>query len=163
MSEELRSILLGTAGLSVAGVIALFLALARGGVQAGEAELRAAVRLGGVAVLFQAAHFAEELATGFHLRFPALLGLSPWSLRFFVTFNLFWLVVWGLSLWGLRARWRAALFPLWFLGLGCVANGLAHPAFSLRTGGYFPGLVTSPLVGVVGIFLLRRLSVITAR
>jgi hypothetical protein len=163
MSEDLRSILLGTAGLSMAGVIALFLTLARGGVQAGETELRAAVRLGGVAVLFQAAHFAEELATGFHLRFPVLLGLSPWSLRFFVTFNLFWLGVWSLSLWGLRARWRAALFPLWFLGLGCVANGLAHPAFSLRTGGYFPGLVTSPLVGVVGIFLLRHLSVITAR
>ena len=124
MSEELRSILLGTAGLSVAGVIALFLALARGGVQAGEAELRAAVRLGGVAVLFQAAHFAEELATGFHLRFPALLGLSPWSLRFFVTFNLFWLVVWGLSLWGLRARWRAALFPLWFLASVALRTAL---------------------------------------
>jgi hypothetical protein len=163
MSEELRSILMGTAGLSVAGVIALFLTLARGGVEASEAELRAAVRLSAVAVLFQAAHFAEELVTGFHLRFPVLLGLSPWSLGFFVTFNLFWLAVWGLSLWGLKARWQAALFPLWFLGLGCVANGLAHPAFSLRTGGYFPGLFTSPLVGVVGIFLLRRLSVITAR
>jgi hypothetical protein len=92
-----------------------------------------------------------------------LLGLSPWSLRFFVTFNLFWLAVWGLSLWGLKARWQAALFPLWFLGLGCLVNGLAHPAFSLRTGGYFPGLFTSPLVGLVGIFLLRRLSVITTR
>jgi hypothetical protein len=162
MSEELRSILVGTAGLSVAGVIALFLTLSRSGVEASEAELRAAGRLSAIAVLFQAAHFAEELATGFHLRFPPLLGLSPWSLGFFVTFNLFWLVVWSLSLWGLKARWRAALFPLWFLGLGCVVNGLAHPAFSLRTGGYFPGLFTSPLVGLVGIFLLQRLSVITA-
>ena len=163
MSEELRSILLGTAGLSVAGVIALLLTLTRGGVQAGEAELRGAVRAGGAAVLFQAAHFGEELATGFRLRFPALLGLSPWSLRFFVTFNLVWLVLWSLSLWGLRARWQAVLFPLWFLGLGCVANGLAHPGFSLRTGGYFPGLFTSPLVGIVGVVLLRRLSGITAR
>lgn len=163
MSEELRSILLGTAGLSVAGVIALFLTLSRGSIEASEAALRAAVRLSAIAVLFQAAHFAEELATGFHLRFPVLLGLSPWSLRFFVTFNLFWLAVWSLSLWGLKARWQAALFPLWFLGLGCLVNGLAHPALSLRTGGYFPGLFTSPLVGLVGIFLLRRLSAITAR
>jgi hypothetical protein len=55
-------------------------------------------------------------------------------------------------------RRRAALFPLWFLAIGGVANGLAHPSFSLRTGGYFPGLVTSPLVGFASLLLLRRLA-----
>ena len=161
MSEGLRSILTGTAGLSVAAVIALLLTLARGGVDADPTRLRKAVRVTVVAILFQSAHFAEELATGFHERFPVLLGLAPWSLRFFVPFNLIWLALWTLSLFGLAARWRAALFPLWFLGLGCVANGIAHPLFSLRTGGYFPGLVTSPVVGIVGVFLLRRLSRVT--
>jgi hypothetical protein len=114
MTEELRSILVGTAGLSVAGVVALLLTLARGGVVASRTELRAAVRLAFAVVLVQAAHFAEELTTGFHRRFPELLGLSPWSLRFFVSFNLVWLAIWGLSLWGLNARRRTALFPLWF-------------------------------------------------
>jgi hypothetical protein len=118
MTAELRSILLGTAGLSVAGVVALLLTLARGGVVASRIELRAAVRLASAVVLVQAVHFAEELATGFHRRFPELLGLSPWSLPFFVSFNLVWLAIWGLSLWGLNTRRRAALFPLWFLGLG---------------------------------------------
>jgi len=161
MNEELRSILLGTAGLSVAAVVALGLTLARGGVVADKTELRATVRLAFVAVLLQAAHFAEEWTTGFHRRFPELLGLSPWSTRFFVTFNLAWLAIWLLSLWGLSARRQAALFPLWFLGLGCVANGLAHPLFALRAGGYFPGLVTSPLVGLAGLLLLRRLFQLT--
>ena len=161
MSDQLRSILLGTAGLSVAAVIALLLTLLRGGVEASRQELRMAVRLAFITTLVQAGHFAEELATGFHRRFPELLGLSPWSLRFFVSFNLVWLAVWGLSLWGLAARRRIALFPLWFLGIGCVVNGLAHPALSVRTGGYFPGLVTSPLVGALGILLLRRLGLIT--
>ncbi len=153
--------LLGTAGLSVAAVVALGLTLSRGGVVGDETKLRASIRLAVLAVLLQAAHFAEEWATGFHQRFPELLGLSPWSIRFFVTFNLVWIAIWILSLWGLKARRRVALFPLWFLGLGCVANGLAHPLFALRTGGYFPGLVTSPLVGIVGLLLLRRLFRIT--
>jgi len=161
MSEELRSILLGTAGLSVAAVAALGLTLARGGVVADKRELRTSLLLSCVAILLQAAHFAEEWATGFHQRFPELLGLSPWSTRFFVTFNLVWIALWLLSLWGMKARRRVALFPLWFLGLGCVANGIAHPLFALRTEGYFPGLVTSPLVGIVGLLLLRRLFRIT--
>ena len=161
MSDQLRSILLGTAGLSVAAVVALLLTLGRGGVETSGQELRAAVRLAFVTTLVQAGHFAEELATGFQRRFPELLGLSPWSLRFFVSFNLVWLAAWVLSLWGLAARRRIALFPLWFLGIAGVVNGIAHPALSLRTGGYFPGLVTSPFVGIAGILLLRRLGLIT--
>ena len=41
-------------------------------------------------------------------------------------------------------------------------NGLAHPLLAARTGGYFPGLFSSPLVGVVvGVLLLRRLFLVT--
>jgi hypothetical protein len=161
MNEQLRSILVGTAGLSVAAVAALMLTLARGAIGDDATRLRSAVRLAIITILLQSAHFAEELATGFHQRFPELLGLTPWSLRFFVSFNLIWLAAWVLGVFGLAARWRVALFPLWFLGLGCVANGIAHPLLSLRTGGYFPGLVTSPVVGVSGVLLLRRLFGIT--
>jgi hypothetical protein len=163
MSEELRSILLGTAGLWAAAVAALFLTLARGGVGASGERLRAAVRLAIVAVLVQGAHFAEELATGFHERFPELFGLTPWPVGFFVSFNLFWLGIWGLSIWGLAARRWFAFFPLWFLAIASVANGLAHPLLSLRDGGYFPGLVSSPFVGIAGILLLRCLFQFTHR
>ncbi|HET7459071.1 MAG TPA: HXXEE domain-containing protein [Gemmatimonadaceae bacterium] len=161
MGEELRSILIGTAGLSVAAVIALFLTLARGTIVASEPALAAAARLAVAAVVVQAAHFAEEAATGFHQRFPELLGVVPWSLRFFVLFNLVWLVVWVLSIWGMMVRQRGALFPLWFLGLACIANGLAHPLLAIRAGGYFPGLATAPLVGILGVMLFRRLLRIT--
>lgn len=163
MNDELRSILLGTAGLWIAVVAALFLTLARGDVEASGERLRAAVRLAIVAVLVQAAHFAEELATGFHQRFPEMFGLTPWPVGFFVSFNLFWLGIWGLSIRGLTARRWCALFPLWFLGIASVANGLAHPPLSLRDGGYFPGLVSSPFVGIAGILLLRCLFQLTDR
>jgi hypothetical protein len=54
------------------------------------------------------------------------------------------------------------LFPLWFLGIACALNGLAHPLLALRSGGYFPGLITSPLVGVAGVLLLWRTLRVTA-
>jgi hypothetical protein len=161
MTEATRSVLIGTAGLDVAAAIALGLTLARGGVRASAPRLRAAVLVAVIAALCQAAHFAEELATGFHRRFPALLGLEPWSPRFFVSLNVCWLAAWAAGALGLSVRRHAALFPLWFLGLAGIANGVAHPLLALRSGGYFPGLVTAPVVGVAGVLLFRRLLAIT--
>jgi hypothetical protein len=161
--EELRSILLGTAALIVAGGVALVLTLARGGVGADEGRIRAGVRAAAAAVVLQAAHFAEELATGFNERFPTLLGLDPWPLGFFVSFNLVWLAIWLLCIAGLKRRSWAALFPLWFLGIAGIANGVGHPAFAVRTGSYFPGLVTSPFVAIAGVLLVQRLVAITER
>lgn len=162
MSPALRSVLIGTAGLDVAAVLALGLTWGRGGVRGGRDTVRTALLVGGAMWLAQGLHFTEELATGFHQRFPELLGLAPWSARFFVTFNLVWLVVWALSLWGLADRRQIALFPLWFLAIAGLANGVVHPLLSLRVAGYFPGLVTSPLVGLGGLFLLARLRAVTA-
>ena len=161
MSDELRSILVGTAGLSAAALAALVLTVVRGRVSANQAELQAAVRVAGVAVVVQSAHFVEELATGFRQRFPEQLGLAPWSLGFFVSFNLFWLGVWVFSCRGLSAGRQPALAALWFLGIAALVNGIAHPVLSARAGGYFPGLITSPVLGVVGFLLLRRLASVT--
>jgi hypothetical protein len=111
----------------------------------------------GVTTLLQAGHFSEELATGFHRRFPELLGLPPMSVKLFATFNIVWLVIWILSIPGIRARMRVALFPAWFLGIASVMNGVAHPLLSLASSGYFPGLFTSPLVGISGVFLVSTL------
>lgn len=142
-------------------MIAFFLTLNRGWAAECRMHIPGAVRIAVVAILSQAAHFTEELLTGFHERFPALFGLVPMSLGFFMSFNVAWLGIWSLSGWGLAAQRRAALFLLWFLGIGCTLNGVAHPALSVLAGGYFPGVVSSPVVGVLGVLLLRRLLVVT--
>ncbi|MGA7304552.1 MAG: hypothetical protein WBW88_06740 [Rhodothermales bacterium] len=161
MTSELYSILVGTAGLTVAAVISAFLAVARPLAPRMPAMERRLLLVAVLSLLLQAGHFTEELLTGFYVQFPELLGLQPWSRTFFVSFNLFWICVWGLSIVGVRVRLQVATFPIWFLGIGSVANGVAHPVFAMAVGGYFPGLYTSPFVGVAGILLLGRLAAIT--
>lgn len=161
VTSGLSSILPSALVLGIAGITALFLTVSRGWAAESRMHIPGAVRIAVVAVFFQAAHFTEELLTGLSERLPALFGLAPMSLWFFASFNVAWLVIWSLSSWGLAAKRRAALFPLWFLGIGCTVNGVAHPALAVFAGGYFPGLVTSPVVGVLGVLLLRRLLVVT--
>lgn len=162
MSAAMRSVVVGTAGLDVAAAIAVGLTVARG--RAGQSPLlaRAAARAGAVALLVQASHFAEEWAMGFDRVFPARLGLAPWPVGVFVVLNILWLGVWSLSVRRLRPGTHGWLFPLWFLGLAGVANAVAHPLLSVSAGGYFPGLLTAPAVGVAGLVLLRHLTVITS-
>lgn len=161
MTNELSAILPSLGILGLFAVIALFLTFSRGWAYEDSALTRRAVQIAVVAILFQAAHFTEELFTGFNERFPALFGIGPMSPGVFVAFNVAWLICWSLCAWGLAARYRAALFPLWFLSIACIANGVAHPALSLVAGGYFPGLVTSPVVGILGVLLFRRLLSVT--
>jgi len=47
--------------------------------------------------------------------------------------------------------------------MAALANGVAHPLLSVRVAGYFPGLITSPVLGIVGVLLLRRLTSITRK
>lgn len=157
MSDELRSILTGTAGLTLAAVAAVGLTIRRR--PASPADLAAARVVpwfvAGIAVQF--AHFSEEFITGFHLRFPALLGLEPWSARFFVNFNLAWLALWLFAAPLVRRGIRPVFFFAWFFSLAAMANGVAHPLLALQAGGYFPGVWTSPVLGVLGVVLWRRL------
>jgi len=60
MTEELPSVFL----LTVMAVVALWLTVSRGGVTARADAVRAAVRVTVIAIVAQAGHFAEELATG---------------------------------------------------------------------------------------------------
>ncbi len=143
-------------------VVALWLTVSRGGVTADAAAVRSAVWVAAIATATQAGHFVDELTTGLHERLPAAFGLPPMSLRLFVSFNVAWLVIWVLSARGLARRRHLALFPLWFLGIAAVANGLLHPLLALNAGGYFPGLATSPVMAVVGALLLARLARATA-
>ena len=110
-----------------------------------------------IATALQSGHFIEEWATGFHVRFPALFGLEPMPLAVFVAFNLAWIVVWIASIPLLQQGRRPAFFAAWFLAIAAMLNGLAHPLMAVASGAYFPGLISSPLVGVAGIYLWRRL------
>ena len=125
------------------------------------AERASASKMLAVATAIQTAHFIEEWATGFHVRFPALFGLDPIPLSVFVAFNLAWIVLWIVSIPLIRRARQAAFFTAWFLAIAGVLNGIAHPVLALRTGGYFPGLISSPLIGLAGLLLWQRLKAAT--
>jgi hypothetical protein len=60
-----------------------------------------------------------------------------------------------------RAGYGAAFFAAWFLAVAAMANGVAHPLLAVASGGYFPGLVTAPVIAGVGIRLFVRLRAAT--
>lgn len=132
-------------------------------------RLRAAVRtsrrffiVAALVIAAQSVHFLEELLFGFASRFPAAFGLGPIDQSTFVAFNGAWIAVWLVSLLAVRAGIVIALWPLWFLALAAVLNLIAHPLLALRAGGYFPGLLSAPLLGLLGILTLRELIALTA-
>ena len=112
----------------------------------------------GMTTAVQGAHFVEEWVTGFHVRFPALFGLEPMPLAFFVVFNLTWIAIWIASIPLLRSARKLGFFAAWFLAIAGMLNGIAHPLMAIASGGYFPGLVSSPFIGLVSIYLWRQLQ-----
>jgi len=122
-----------------------------------EARSAAARALAATAVI-QAAHFTEEALTDFPGRLGDLLGLPAMPMSFFLVFNLGWLAIWAASVPGLRSARLGAFFAAWFLAIAGIINGIAHPALSIASGAYFPGLLTSPFIGIAGIWLFRKLK-----
>jgi hypothetical protein len=161
MDGTVRSVLAGTAPLILAAGLALLLALFRRPIVPLAGGTRGAVRVFGVLVLLQALHAVEEYATRFYEAYPEVLGLASWPADFFLAFNLCWLAVWTAAAITFPAGYRLAFFAAWFLAIAGMANGIVHPLLAVVTGGYFPGLLTSPLVGIGGILLWRRLMAIT--
>jgi len=161
MNENVRSTLIGTAGLSAGAVLALLLTILRKPVGEDPVGRKRTARLFLIGLAAQCLHFMEEFVTRFHDRFPALLGLPAWSDNFFVVFNLMWLSLWILSAIGLQKGYRFALFPVWFFSIAAIVNGIAHPLLALEARGYFPGLITSPVVAVFGLLLWLRLQALT--
>ncbi len=147
--------------LSAMATVALVVAIVRGGINADAGALRSATRVAIVAVICQVLHFVEEAGGELNRRLPELFGLDPVAMDSFVSVNLVALAIWVLSVPALMARISAALFPLWFLAVASVSNALLHPALAIASGGYFPGVLTSPVVGVAGLFLIRGLGRIT--
>ena len=143
--------------LGLAAFAALHLVSSRRSPPENMAERLGAARALALAVGVQSVHFAEEAATGFYERFPALLGLPGMPLSFFVIFNMTWLVIWVASVPGLRSARAAAFFAAWFLAIAGMVNLIAHPLLAIAAGGYFPGLVSSPFIGGASVWLWHRL------
>jgi hypothetical protein len=121
MSGGLPSEVAGTAGLWIAAAASVLLTISGRNRPLDPVRLR---RAAGAALALQLAHCAEEFATGFAQRFPAVLGLAPWSNRFFLAFNGAWLLLWALAL-AVLFRGRAPLAAraaLWFLALAGLLN-----------------------------------------
>lgn len=114
-----------------------------------------------MALLFQCGHFVEENLYEFYARFPEVLGLTPWPKEFFVAFNLAWLALWLTAILSISKYGRASALPLWFLAIASMTNGIAHPLLSLDVAGYFPGLWSSPFVGMLGAMLFGSLIAAT--
>ena len=154
MSEALQSFSIGTLGLLVVLIISAVLALSRATPKIVQfASIRQILV---TAICFHLVHLAEETVYGFHVLFPQLLGLAPWPVSVFLAFNFGWVLIWlgGVYIFPLT---RITMTTFWFLGIASAMNGIAHPTLSFVVNGYFPGLVTSPVVGLLGILIIRRL------
>ncbi len=149
--------------LTPVAIAALFLTLTRQLPLESKTARHAAARALALAVGVQSIHFAEEAATGFHERFPAVFGLPAMPFSFFVVFNVTWLGIWAASVPGLRSGRAAAFFAAWFLAIAGMLNCIAHPLLAIAARGYFPGLASSPLIGAAGVLVCIRLRSATER
>lgn len=161
MNENLSSILLGLIPLYVVAGLALLFTIFRRGAKPDPTLTQRFIHLFLLGIALQCIHFIEEFVTGFYTRFPAFLGLAPWPAEFFVTFNLAWIAIWIVSAIGIYYNFQAAYFPVWFFTLGMIVNGIFHPLLALNSRGYFPGLFTSPAVGIIGVVLMIKLWELT--
>jgi hypothetical protein len=156
----LQQALMGRAvvGLSVALALAAAVCLARPPLPAARADRLLLVFAVGVAV--QILHFAEEWATGFAREFPALLGYE-WSDRRFVSFNVAWVLAFAAAALGVQRRSPEAFLVLWFFAFDAIGNAVLHVSIAVWRRAYFPGVVTAPLLLVVGVLLLQQLLQVT--
>ena len=153
----MRSILPSAIALGLVALLALALATRRRPPSSRMRQCRRAAWVLGVTTAIQAIHLAEETVMGFHERFPAVFDLPPIPLWLFLGFNLFMLGAWVAAVPGLLVRSVAAFFAAWFLALAAGFNGIAHPVLAIVTGGYFPGLLSAPVLAVAGVVLGTRL------
>ena len=102
-------------------------------------------------ILAQAAHSVEEYVTRLYAvfapaRFVSSLISNDLALGFLIANAI--LVAFGLWCWAVpvRSGWPAASGFIWFWTILELGNGLGHTFFSLSRGGYFPGVITAPLL-----------------
>ena len=116
----------------------------------------------GALVLAQAMHSIEEYIGRLWESFPParfVTGLiSPDRELAFVILNVA-LVTFGVwcLLWPVRRHWRSAARLMWLWVVIETINGIGHPLWSLRQGGYTPGVLTAPILLVLSLYLAVQL------
>jgi hypothetical protein len=122
----------------------------------------------GALVLAQAAHSAEEYVGRLWESFPParfLTGLISQNLgRGFLVINAS-LVAFGVwcFLRPVRRGWPSAVTLAWVWVAVEVLNGIGHSLWSLRRGGYTPGVATAPVLLVLAVYLALQLRHIPGR
>ena len=102
-------------------------------------------------ILAQGAHSIEEYVTKLYDVFPPARFVSSLvsnDLAFgFVVINTA-LVAFGLWCWAVpvRSGWHSTRVLVWFWTMLELANGIGHLALALSRRGYFPGVMTAPLL-----------------
>ena len=61
-------------------------------------------------------------------------------------------------LWPIRHSWRSATALAWLWVFVELINGVGHPLWSLRSGGYTPGVVTAPILFLLAALLAAELT-----
>lgn len=117
----------------------------------------------GALILVQAAHSVEEIVGRLWESFPPAAFLtsvvaSDRELGFIVMNGA--LVVFGVwcLLWPVLRRWRSAVPLVWCWIVIETINGVVHPAWSLRQGGYTPGVLTAPILLVLALYLVVQIQ-----
>ena len=102
-------------------------------------------------ILAQGAHSIEEYVTRLYevfapARFVSSLVSHDLAVGFLVVNAV--LVAFGLWCWAVpvRSGWQAARGLVWFWTILELGNGIGHSTLALSRGGYFPGLLTAPLL-----------------
>ena len=114
-------------------------------------------------IVMQAAHSVEEYVGRLWETFlPARVlseSISSDGETGFIVINI------GLVLFGLwclfipvNRGWRSASGFIWFWIVIEMINGIGHPLWSLRQGGYTPGAVTAPILLVIALYLAFRMT-----
>jgi len=116
----------------------------------------------GALVLAQAAHSTEEYVGRLWESFPParwVTGLLSQDLeRGFVAINVA-LVAFGIwcLVWPIRRLWPSARWLAWGWATIEAINGTVHPLWSLRQGGYTPGVATAPFLLILALVLAQQL------
>jgi hypothetical protein len=116
----------------------------------------------GVLVLAQAAHSVEEYVGRLWESFPParfVSGLISPDLEFgFLVVNVL-LVTFGIwcFAWPVRRGWSSAVPLAWGWVTVEVINGIGHPLWTLRQGGYTPGVATAPVLFVLALYMAFQL------
>ena len=161
MSDNFTGVVIYASAFCAVILVSIMLTVVRNYKNINEQTLHRFVKLFLVGIAFQCLHFTEEFITRLYELLPQLLGIQTWSKEFFVVFNLSWIFIWILSVVGIKNNFRAAFIPTWFFALMMTANGIIHPLLAVAVGGDFPGLITSPNVGILGILILDTLLKMT--